>query len=74
MRAHEQKRLEGIFWRNILTVMEYEDIGITRQESEFQVREMVKWGMNYRNFEIETIQAIAVNFGSVFASVVLWWE
>jgi len=54
--------------------MEYEDIGITRQEAEFQVREMVKWGINYRNFEIETIQAVAVNLGFVFASVVLWWE
>ncbi len=60
-------------------IMEYENIGITKEEAEFQVREMVKWGMDYRGFEIEEIQSIAVshkveNCGSVFASVVLWWE
>ncbi len=60
-------------------IMEYEDKNITKEEAESHVIEMAKWGMEYRNYEIEKIESIAVshivkNHGAVFACVVLWWE
>ncbi len=60
-------------------IMEYEDYGITKEEAESHVIEMAKWGMEYRGYEIDKIESIAVshtveNHGAAFACVALWWE
>ncbi len=60
-------------------IMEYEEIGIDRDEAEKHVIEMARWGMEYRGYEIERIESIAVSHvveehGAAFACVVLWWE
>ncbi len=60
-------------------IMEYEDEGITAEEAEAHVIEMAKWGMEYRGYEIERIESIAIDHvveehGAAFACVVLWWE
>jgi arginine decarboxylase len=60
-------------------IMEYEDKNVTKEEAESRVIEMAKWGMDYRGYEIEKIESIAVshtveNHGAAFACVVLWWK
>jgi len=60
-------------------IMEYEDYDITKEQAEEQVRKMAEWGMNYRGYEIDHIESVAVDHvvvehGAVFACVALWWE
>lgn len=60
-------------------IMEYEDRNVTKEEAEKHVREMAEWGMEYRGYEIDRIESMAVshevvNHGAAFACVVLWWE
>ncbi len=60
-------------------IMEYEDRNVTKEEAEAKVIKMAKWGMEYREYEIESIESIATshvveNYGAAFACVVLWWK
>ncbi len=60
-------------------IMEYEDVDITKEQAQSHVIKMAEWGMEYRGFEIERVESIAISHiveehGAAFACVALWWE